>query len=844
MALPWKDLGLSRVWIDSSRESVLFELDKDTVIDAKPADHTRLRVRYSLGDATQLHERTIDLRMLAESLLPVLSEHRLENVLHHYAISTDLPETRALVDLLHALVNEALRLNREAVALLAQLLPGPLSDVLMQVLVLPIPAESESDMIQAELREAQEHREEPTPSVQDDDAVPSAISVETALSNHGPIAASFDSFARRDGQVAMSLAVEATFQQGRALLVEAGPGTGKTFAYLIPAILHLQQHPEDRVIVSTRTRQLQEQLYGKDLPFLVDRLMPGLEVALLKGRENYLCLRRWQAVVAELTESLERELLLPLLAPLVRWMMDTETGDIEENSAFQSRPESRQLWSRLCDSAHHCTGGFCPFSEDCFSVLARRRARRADLVIVNHSLLLSDLAVDNVVLGKYTHLVIDEAHTLEAVARMAFTQRLMERSFVRLADDLSPSGRRKGWLQRTPLVGAKEVRERVESLLSRLRAQTGVVFQQLSKHLPEERRAAFSALTDLSEDVGETPIMLTQLENALDSLSDHIEDDEAQKELEGHIRVVQGLHDVVSAMSQTPSDNTVHWYERLPYTLMLQATPLDVAPLLEELLYPKLKALVLTSATLSLAGKFEYLCQSIGLSEAVFPIQTMVAESPFSYTDRMRILVPRYIPPAHRELAPYAEAVAELISSLSDRIGKNGLALFTSYAMMQAVKENLPNSVNTLIQGELSRTALIERFRSATKPMWLLGTESFWEGVDFPGDELEILLIPRLPFPVPTDPVLAAMGNRMMRTGRDPFMDLSLPLTGLKLRQGVGRLIRTTDDGGLVFLTDQRIVTRGYGRKLAGSLPVRIETIPDLDTLLAEAARWFDKLDE
>jgi len=844
MALPWKDLGLSQVWIDSASESVFFDLDKDKAIEAKPADHMRLRVSYSIDDSTRPHERTLDLRMLAQSLLPTLSEHRLEAVLDHYAISAELPETDVLVHLLHALLNEALRLNREVVALLAQLLSGPVSDVLMQILVLPIPEESDSDMIQAELREANGSSEEGSAVVNDAAAASAGISVEAALSDHGPIAASFESFKRRDGQVAMSLAVEAAFQEGHALLVEAGPGTGKTFAYLIPALLHLQQHPEDRVIVSTKTRQLQEQLYGKDLPFLLDRLMPDLEVALLKGRENYLCLRRWQSVVAELTESLERDTLLPLLAPLARWMMDTETGDIEENSAFQSRPEARQLWSRLCDSAHHCTGAFCPFSEDCFSVLARRRARRADLVVVNHSLLLADLAVDNVVLGKYTHLVVDEAHTLEAVARMAFTRRLMERSFVRLADDLSPSGRRRGWLQRTPFVGTNDAKQRVESLLSRLRSQIGIVFRQLSQHLPDERRAGFSALTELSEEVGETPMMLTQLENALDSLSDHIEDEEALKELEGYIRVVQGLNDVVSTMSQSPSDNTVHWYERSPHTLMFHATPLDVAPILEQLLYPKLKALVLTSATLSLVGTFDYLCRSVGLTEETFPIHTLVAESPFSYNDRMRILVPRYIPPAHGELAPYAEAVAELIASLSDRIGKNGLALFTSYAMMQAVKENLPQHVDTLIQGELSRTALIDRFRSAKTPMWLLGTETFWEGVDFPGDELEVLLISRLPFPVPTDPVLAAMGDRMMRTGRDPFMDLSLPLTGLKLRQGVGRLIRTTGDGGLVFLTDQRIVTRGYGRLLAKSLPVKIETMPDSDTLLSEASRWFAQLDE
>lgn len=838
---PWKDLGFSRVWIDGALDSVFFDLEKGKSVRATSVDQASLRIRYSVDDVVRPPEGVLDLRILARALLPTLSEHRLAPVCDFYGISSELSEPSKLALLLHALLNDALAVDREIIALLARLLPSPISDVLMHVLVLPIsepvsePSVGSVGVAPGDLEA--EHPEGTTESPEE------MISAEAALSDGGPIAASFASFQRRDGQLAMAAAVEAAFRDREALLVEAGPGTGKTFAYLTPALLHLKQNRGDRILVSTKTRQLQEQLYAKDLPFLIERLQPGVEVALLKGRENYLCLRRWQGLVAELTESLEQDILLPLLAPLVRWMVETETGDIEENSAFLSQPEARQLWYRLCDSAHHCTGAFCPSSEECYSVLARRRARRADLVVVNHSLLLADLAVDNVVLGKYTHLVVDEAHTLESVARMAFTQQLMERFFVRLADDLSPTGRRRrGWLQRTTFVGGTEATLRIDSLLSRLRAQIGIVFRQLSQHLPDEKRAEFSALTEASDDVGEMPMLLTQLENALDALSDHIEDEESLKELEGHIRVVQGLNDVVSTLSKPPSENTVHWYERTTHALAFHATPLDIAPFLEKLLYPRLKSIVLTSATLSLAGTFDYLCRSIGLTEEAFPLQTMVAESPFSYDARMRILVPRYIPPAHGELLSYAEALARLIASLASRIRKNGLALFTSYAMMQAVKDNLPPDVDTLIQGELSRTALIDQFRSSGNPTWLLGTESFWEGVDFPGDELEILIVSRLPFPVPTDPVFAAMGERLARTGRDPFMDLSIPLAGLKLRQGVGRLIRTTGDGGLVLVTDQRIVTRGYGKLLAKSLPVRIETVSDEEELLAEAVQWFDSL--
>lgn len=827
MAFPWHELGLVHVWLDLPTGSVLYDLENNRSIAGDSKDLTLPRFSYSEDDASQ-RAGVIDLRQLALALLPTLSEHGLSAVCAHYGIAEHIPHLSALVSVLEALLSEALHLDREVLSLLSQLLRSPLAELLTQVLVLPRP-EGESD--------GSDEQTDVTNEVGETHAVPS---VREALAVDGPIARSFPSFVPRDGQNHMADAVDASFRGSHAALVEAGPGTGKTFAYLIPAILHLQRNPSDRVLVSTKTRQLQEQLFGKDLPFLIECMKPGLRVALLKGRENYLCLRRWQALIAELTESLEQDVLLPLLAPLVRWMMDTETGDIEENSAFQASPEARSLWRRLCDSPHHCTGAFCPFGEDCYSVLARRKARRADLVVVNHSLLLGDLSVDGVVLGKYTHLIVDEAHTLEPVARMAFTRQLTERSFLRLADDLSPVGRRRGWLQRTPLSGGRESARRIEDLLSQLRAHVGTVFRQLGTGLPDERRAGFDVLTDWSEEAGETPLLLAQLEHALDAMSSHVSDDEPIKELEGFIRVVQGLNETVATMSSPPSENMVHWYERNAHSLVLHATPLDVAPLLEQLLYPKLKALVLTSATLSLGGKFDYLCRSVGLSEDAFAIHPLIAESPFAFEERMRILVPRYVPPAHGALLPYAESLAEMICDLSTEIGKNGLALFTSYAMMQAVKANLPETVPTLVQGELSRTALIDQFRRAERPMWLLGTESFWEGVDFPGEELEVLLITRLPFPVPTDPVLAAMGERLLRAGRDAFMDLALPLAGLKLRQGVGRLIRTTGDRGLVFVTDQRIVTRGYGKLLASSLPVQTETMAEPRELLTEARQWFD----
>lgn len=828
MSFSWEELGLAKVWIDGDESTVLYDVEHRAVLSDEDAAPGLLRLRFP--DAARRFtddDRTVNLRTLARALLPGQAEHRVGAIADALEIPVTASEPERFARILEGLLHEAEGLDRQALALLAQVLPEPTAGLLNHLLLLPVPEQSAPE------------------EAAGDGEAGNSVSVESldeAFAMDGPIGRAFGTFEVRSGQLKMAYAVEKALRDGEAALVEAGPGTGKTFAYLIPALLHLKANPSDRIMISTRTRQLQEQLYGEDLPFLIRHLAPDLDIALLKGRENYLCFRRWQALIGELTESLERDALLPSLAPLIRWLSETETGDIEENNAFQSDPESRALWPRLYDSAHHCTGLFCPYGEECFSVQARRRARKADLVVVNHSLLLSDLAVDNVILGKYTHLVVDEAHTLEAVARAAFTRRLTERSFLRLADDLAPTARRnRGWLNRTPFVGATDARQRVEDLLSKLRILTGTAFRQFAENLPDERRAAFNALTELSEEIGESPILLTQLEDALDRLSDHLEEDEPLKELEGYIRTVQALRETVEALSSPPSDNTVHWYERATRALVFQATPLDVAPFLEKLLYPRLKALVLTSATLSLGGDFDFLCRSIGLSDEAFPLQPLIAESPFEYEQRMRIVVPRFLPPAHGELEPYTQALAELIGGLSQRLGRKGLALFTSYAMMQAVQREMRDDPPTLVQGDVSRTALIERFKRSPSPIWLLGTESFWEGVDFPGDELEIVLVTRLPFPVPTDPVLAAMGERLSRLGRDPFVDLSIPLAGLKLRQGVGRLIRTIGDHGLVLLTDQRIVTRGYGRLFARSLPVPVDVVTSEAALLDDAAEWFNR---
>jgi ATP-dependent DNA helicase DinG len=823
--LPWQELGLPRFCVVVEGNAAVFESGL-AMPDPRPGEEPGLPcVVYPVNEHAGDSAGAIDLRLLARVLYPTLSDYRLESICAQCGITVESGPAASAGNVFVAMVEEAIGLDRELVALLARLLPPPLADLFDRILVLP------------RSERAPVGKGEAATSAAHIDLVGSAAA--EVLGSGGVVASALPAYEERSGQLVMAEAVQEAFRDGEALLVEAGPGTGKTFAYLVPAILHLKSDSSTRVVVSTRTKQLQEQLYEKDLPFLLARLAPDLKVALLKGRENYLCLRRWQALVDEMSGSLERDRLV-LLAPLARWLLESDTGDIDQNGAFLSDPESRGLWGRLCDAPNHCIGVFCPFLDECFSIAARRRARKADLVVVNHSLLLGDLAVGGVVLGKYTHLIVDEAHSLEAAARTAFTRSLSERIIVRVADELAPTARRPGWLRRLSLSAGDADVKRATQDVATVRRRAATLFRSLDRKLPEERRGTFSSLSGLEPRIGETTTALEQLEMALDRLGGRLEEEETLKELEGHIDRVAGLSDVARAITVPPDANTVHWYERDHDGLALHATPLDVAPFFQRLLYPRIESIALTSATLSLAGDFEYLSRSVGLTDGVLRVRTAVVDSPFSFRDRMKVAVPAYFPPIDSEGDAYVERLALLLGTLAARLRRKGLALFTSHHMLRAVRDRIAPEIATYAQGvDGPRSKLIDRFRAHPGAVILLGTESFWEGVDFPGEEMEFLVITRLPFSVPTDPILSALADRMAREGRDPFRDLSLPQAVLRLRQGVGRLIRTKEDHGIVILTDQRVLSRSYGRRFIESFPVPVDAFDDEGDLVEEVAEWF-----
>jgi len=823
MSVPWKELGLSRFLAVDHSDTLLFEDGKPCPGVTVDSDEGLLRVSYALEKAG---ENVVDVHLLSRTLLPTLSEHSPTGLCDYFGIALEAgKEKEELGELFAALIAEGLTLKRDLLSLLGQLLPGATGQLLSSLV--PWSREHVPSSVETS-------RELEPPQV---------VSFEEILSRNGAIGQGLAAFEDRPGQQEMALLVSRTFEKGGTSVIEAGSGTGKTFAYLIPALLHLRSHGSVRLVVSTRTKQLQEQLYAKDLPFLLTRIHPQLKVALLKGRENYLCLRRWQRVLSELIEGLERDLLASL-APLASWLFRTETGDVEENYAFLADPNGSVLWSRLRDEPKHCVGSACPYLGDCFSMTARRRAKAASLVVVNHSLLLADLLTEHGILGDYQILAVDEAHALEQAARQAMTSTLIQGTLDRLLSAIHTPTRHRagGWLVRLPFPRSDRRVERVRALCQTLHGMNVRLFTVLADVLPtEERRDRLPLLEDLRPQIERILQTLDQLKTEIESIGEALDNPEVQRETDGLITEASAIATLLGMLFSPAAESIVHWYERKNGDIALHVSPLEVASFLKEALYPQLQGLILTSATVSLAGEFAYLRDSLGLDAAPKERSYSVTQAPFSHDERMRVYLAEFLPPVEGPVEAYATEIALLAAKVVETMHKNVLVLFTSYLLLRAVHERLTKDTPIFAQGiDGPISKLIERFRNSEGGAILLGTDSFWEGVDLPGEELEVLIITRLPFPVPTDPILSALAERLANAGRDPFRELFVPRAILKLRQGIGRLIRTRNDRGAVILTDRRILRKSYGSLFTVSLPVPGQRIASLSDLLVDLKSWFE----
>jgi len=618
----------------------------------------------------------------------------------------------------------------------------------------------------------------------------------------------------------MAQAVEQALGEKRHLIVEAGTGTGKTLAYLVPVI-----RSGKRVIISTGTKNLQEQLFDKDIPFLERALFPDgegkLSVCYMKGRNNYLCRKKlYDLTDTSVLSGLDE---IEHYRAIAAWEKTTKNGDRAE---LASLPEASALWHKLDARADTCLGQKCSSWERCFITEMHRRAIESDIIIVNHHLFFADLAIkqqaedapDAGILPDVGAVIFDEAHELEDVASSYFGISVSNARVEELCRDVEAS------LQRNHLLSAS-----VSGALKSLRERAMFFFALLPQG---EGRFAFENRREFLEENGEE---FLALQHSLGRIGSELENLPSKpEEIFNFVRRAGELQVQLGFLMESDDHNTVFWIERRrggrdKSNVFLQATPIDVAPILKTCLFDRLECAVLTSATLAVGGGFDYMRRRLGLEQT----RELVLASHFDYAHQAMFYVPPDLPDPRTPQFP-AKA-ADCIRRLLEITRGRAFVLFTSYAQMNEIYQRLLGELGfpMLLQGDAPKTALLEEFRLTPNAV-LFATSSFWQGVDVQGEQLSCVIIDRLPFAVPTDPVVAARVKSIDAEGGNAFFQYQVPAAVISLKQGFGRLIRSLHDRGVLVLLDNRILKKAYGRVFVESLPAYRRT-----TELSRVAQFF-----
>jgi ATP-dependent DNA helicase DinG len=630
--------------------------------------------------------------------------------------------------------------------------------------------------------------------------------IKQLFSATGPLALSIDGYTPRQPQIDMAVAVDDALKTRSQLVVEAGTGTGKTFAYLAPAL-----KSKGKTIISTGSKALQEQLYHRDLPVLVKALGAAKKTALLKGRANYLCTYRLTQHVAHVpTDDPD---VMHQLAMVAKFASETHSGDLADCIGIE---EDAKVLPYVSSTADNCLGKECPDFQECYIRKARLKAADADVVVINHHLFFADMAVKESgfaeLMPNADAYIFDEAHQLSEIASDYFGETMSTKKLVDLINDLRAIYR----AEIPDMLQLGKSLNKLETSVADLRLQFGVDGSRGDWREKLSNKLICSALHRVISDL---EFVYQVLKLCL----------ERSDKIEHPFERVLAFKGQLERVFDTAQTGFSYWYETTRRYLTINITPLNVSAKFALMMKESGAGFVFTSATLSVDNELSHFNASLGLK----PKQSMMVDSPFDYANQALLCLPRYLPQSHEDNMPHAivKLTLELIKSAKGRC----FVLFTSYRMMHLVAEGLTTQMDypVYMQGQMSKRIILEKFTRHGNAV-LLGTASFWEGVDVRGSTLSCVIIDKLPFAAPDDPLLQAKMQDCQMQGKDPFAHIQLPQAVIALKQGVGRLIRDNKDKGVLVICDNRLVTRQYGQVFLKSLPPmrRTRSLEDANTFL------------